>query len=173
MLSAHCNLCLTIRCSSKIFFMLGAHGNLRLTIRWSFKVFFFILVAHGNLCLAIRWSLKIHWYIGCPWQPMPGLHFARFCFKLPQQILLISWPIGQLPVNFIKIGPQTPKLWPKRCPLVAKKRFGSLVAKPNSKSTVRILNLNTHYHIKAFWKGWKKAIKSWKISTFDYKTQRP
>ena len=90
MLGASCNLCLTIRCSFKIFFMLGAHGNLRLTIRWSSRVFFFILVAHGNLCLAIRWSLKMHWYVGCPWQPMPGLHFARFCFKLPQQILLIS-----------------------------------------------------------------------------------
>ena len=63
------------------------------------EYFFFILVAHGNLCLAIRWSLKIHWYVGCPWQPMPGLHFARFCFKLPQQILLISWPIGQPPVK--------------------------------------------------------------------------
>ena len=100
MLGANCNLCLTIRCSFKIFFMLGAHGNLRLTIRWSSRVFFFILVAHGNLCLAIRWSLKIHWYVGCPWQPMPGLHFARFCFKLPQQILLISeQPAGDKTTN--------------------------------------------------------------------------
>ena len=51
MLGASCNLCLTIRCSFKIFFMLGAHGN---------------------LYLAIRWSLKIFLYGGCQWQPMLG-----------------------------------------------------------------------------------------------------
>ena len=52
----------------------------KLLVFWFYRVvaychykYFCMLGAHSNLCLAIGLSLEIFLYIGCPWQPMPGI----------------------------------------------------------------------------------------------------